>query len=124
MLPLAGIEMTILPVWLPAAIRANASTASDEGVLGDGEHLQFPVDDVTQDLPQQSTVSLGLQTEVEVEVDHRERRAAGQGAQPQRCIGVHVLLAKFDEPAPRSQDLHTAARIASPDSELRTTSTP
>ena len=38
MLPSVGVEMTILPVWLPEAIRANASTASARvnSVVGSG----------------------------------------------------------------------------------------
>ena len=80
-----------------------------EAELGDGKHLQLTVAArAARIVLQEPTVPLGLQPQIQVEVDHRERGTLGQCGQPQLGIGVDVLLAQFDEPATGSQYLHTA----------------
>ena len=64
----------------PSAERVDRGV---QGELGDGEHLKFPVCDMLEDLLQQPTIPLGLQPEIQVQVDHREGGTLGQCGQPQ-----------------------------------------
>ena len=107
-LPPAGIEMTILPMWLPDAISRNASIALSRLNSVTGSICSSPSRDMAEDLLEQPPVPRGLQPQIQVEVDHGERGAFRQRGQPQRGVGVDVLLAEFDEPAAGGQDLHAA----------------
>ena len=108
MLPSAGIEMTILPVWLPGRHQPERVDRVVQGELGDGQHLQFAVGDVTQDLLQQPPYRCGCSRRFRSRSTTENEALLASARQPQRGIGVDVLLAEFDEPAAGSQDLHTA----------------
>ena len=106
-LPPAGIEITIVPLCGPAAASSNAVPASGRANSVTGSWA-------TRRRRYGAGSSAGAadsapgQPQVQIEVDDGERGASGQRRQPQRRIGVDVLLAEFDEPAAGSEDLHTA----------------
>ena len=79
-----------------------------EGELGDRKHPQLTVADTRKDVLQEPAVPLGLQPQIQVEIDDRERRALGQCRQAEVGVGVDVLLTQLDESATGSKDLHTS----------------
>ena len=101
--------MTILPMWLPGRHQPEGVESRSSRVNSvTGSTCSSPSRARGEDLLEEPAVPVGLQPQIQVEIDHREGRALRQCGQPQRGVGVDVLLAQFDESATGGQDLHAS----------------